>query len=137
MVRLGTLLVTLALLVVACPARAQVKGAPRLVFSTPPGCGDEATFRHMVALFFDEDPFDPNAAGVVRVTFTKIPGGYRGAVQYTPPNGDPWPTREKIGSMCALIFQPVARLASRHVPDPPPKDATPPEPPPTPPEPTK
>lgn len=53
MVRLETLLITLALLVVACPARAQVKGAPRLVFSTPPGCGDEATFRHMEALFFD------------------------------------------------------------------------------------
>lgn len=112
----------------AWPVQAQVKGAPRLVFSTPPGCGSEATFRDAVAIFFDgADPFDPNALGVVRVTFTKIPGGYRGAVQYTPPKGDAWPTEEKIGPMCALIFQSVARVASMHVPDPPPKGATQPD----------
>jgi len=130
MVRLGTLLVALAVLAVAWPARAQDatavparrKGPPRLVFSTPPGCGNEATFRHTLALFLDAaDPFDPNAPDVVRVTFTKIPGGYRGAVQYTPPNGEPWPTEEKLGPLCQLIYLSVARLASRHVPDPPPK----------------
>lgn len=114
----------LAVFATAGPARAQEKGAPRLSFSAPPGCGSEAAFRDTVAIFFGgADPFDSKAPGVVRVTFTKIPGGYRGAVQYTPPNGAPWPTEEKVGPLCELIYHSVARVASMHVPDPPPKGA--------------
>lgn len=133
------------MLALARPARAVEKGAPRLVFSAPAGCPPEATFRDAVAIFFEGfDPFDPNAPDAVHVTFTKIPGGFRGSVQYVPAKGDPWPAQEKTGAPCAAIYQSVARLASMRIPDPPPKSAppaaseTPPapaEPPPKPPDP--
>ncbi len=118
---LGGLVVFVVVLLGAPRARAQVKGAPRLEFSAPPGCPNEATFRNDVAIFFGgQDPFNPTAPDVVRVTFTKIPGGYRGTVQYTPPKGDPWPAQSSTGAPCGLLFQSVARTASLRVPDPPP-----------------
>ena len=96
---LGGLVVFVVVLLGAPRARAQVKGAPRLEFSAPPGCPNEATFRNDVAIFFGgQDPFNPTAPDVVRVTFTKIPGGYRGTVQYTPPKGDPWPAQSSTGA---------------------------------------
>ncbi len=108
------------------------------MFSGPPGCFGESSFRDAVAIFFGgADPFDPNAPDVVRVTFTKIPGGYRGAVQYTPPSGDPWPPQVKTGVSCAALFDDLSLTASLRVPDHPPKvapDPPPPDPPPKPPD---
>ncbi len=108
------------------------------MFSGAPGCFGESSFRDAVAIFFGgADPFDPNAPDVVRVTFTKIPGGYRGAVQYTPPSGDPWPAQEKTGASCASLFDDLSLTASLRVPDHPPKIAPappPPDPPPKPPD---
>jgi hypothetical protein len=127
------------------PAPAAASGAaspkpwgPRLEFSGAPGCFGESSFRDAVAIFFGgSDPFDPSAPDVVHVTFTKIPGGYRGAVQYTPPSGDPWPPQVKTGVSCAALFDDLSLTASLRVPDHPPKvapDPPPPDPPPKPPD---
>jgi len=129
----------LAALAITWPARAQdpapprkVRGPPRLEYSAPPGCPDEATFKHEVAFVTDDntgkDPFDTNAPDVVRVTFTKIRGGYRGRVQYTPAKGDPWSAEDTTGTLCLLIFRAVATTASLRIQDPPPKDSPAPEP---------
>ena len=65
---LGGLVVFVVVLLGAPRARAQVKGAPRLEFSAPPGCPNEATFRNNVAIFFGgQDPFNPTAPDVVLV----------------------------------------------------------------------
>lgn len=111
---------------------------PRLEYHTAPGCPDEETFRHTVAIFFEGvDPFDVDAAEVVRVTLQKIPGGYRGTVQKIPAKGDPWPEEESSGRTCVEVFHDAARVASMRVPDPPKVDAPPPPvaPPPPPPDP--
>lgn len=68
---------------------------PRPEYHTAPGCPDEETFRHTVAIFFEGvDPFNVAAAELVRVTLQRIPGGYRGTVQKVPAQGDPWPEEE-------------------------------------------
>ncbi len=110
---------------------------PRLEYRTAPGCLDEESFRHAVAIFFKgADPFDEDAADVVRVTFKKTAGGYRGTVQNVPATGDPWPEEDSTGRTCAEVFRDVARLASMRVPEPPKGAPAPPppvEPPPEPP----
>ncbi len=110
---------------------------PRLEYRSAPGCLDEDSFRNAVAIFFrGADPFDEDAADLLRVTFKKTPGGYRGTVQNVPAKGEPWPEEDSSGRTCAEVFRDVARLASMRVPDPPKATPAPPPPPPEPPPPT-
>jgi len=111
---------------------------PRLEYSTAPGCPDEETFHHAVASYLEgADPFDPSSPHVLRVAFTKIRGGYRGALQKIPANGKPWPPQETTGVTCSEVFRDVARVASMRVPEPPKPAPPPPEPPPEPPPPSE
>jgi len=119
-----------ALLAAAAPARAQ-DAAPvvlvesviptRLEYTAAPGCYDEEAFHHAVASFMDKgrDPFDASAPVVLRVTFRKIRGGYRGIVQKIPANGEPWPEEDYTGITCEGVFRDIARLASLRVLGPP------------------
>ena len=103
---------------------------PRLSYATVPGCLPESTFRDSVAVFYGgEDPFDSNAPDLVRITFEKIPSGYRGTVQYTPPKGDPWPAEVMTHASCSALFHSLVLVATLRIPDPP---KAPPPPPPEP-----
>ncbi|MEZ4297016.1 MAG: hypothetical protein R3B70_18770 [Polyangiaceae bacterium] len=73
-----------------------------------------------------KDPFDSGAATVLRVTFTKVPGGFRGSVQKVPTDGEPWPEEAFTAPDCDGLFHDIARLASLRV-------LGPPKPPPPPP----
>ena len=141
-----------AVLATAAPARAQ-DAAPvvlvesviptRLEYTAAPGCFDEETFHHAVASFMDKgrDPFDASAPVVLRVTFKKVRGGYRGSVQKIPAAGEPWPEEDWTGPTCDGVFRETARLASLRVlgppkpAQPPPAPAPDPTPPPDPPKP--
>src|SRR5262245_1984295 len=59
----------------------------RLEYTTAPGCPDEASFHHAVALFMDKgvDPFDEDAAALLRVTLKKVRGGYRASSRRSRP----------------------------------------------------
>jgi hypothetical protein len=122
---------------VAAPARAQTAESrgPRLEYAPPaPGCPSEETFRHEVAiLLHGVDHFRATAPDMVRVTFAKVPGGYRGSVQYTPAQGEAWPAEHESGPSCGDLVRIVAITASLHIPSLPPAPAPappPPEPPP-------
>jgi hypothetical protein len=115
----------------ARPAPASVPGnpwGPRLDYTSTPGCPDEETFHHAVASFIagGTDPFNPDSPDVLRVTFKKVRGGYRGTVQKIPAQGDPWPEEDWTGATCAEAFEEAARLASMRVPDPPKAAPSPP-----------
>jgi hypothetical protein len=106
---------------VAEPARAQagapLPDAPRLEFKAPPGCPDEATFRNWLAVIFKGvDRFDPSSPALLRVTIAKVPDGYRGTAEYTPPGGEPWPiTEQPTDARCgAALYQKVAEDASMY-----------------------
>ncbi len=148
------LLLAAAILSVAVKTRAQSSApaaapvgappkpwGPRLEYRSAPGCLDEDSFRNAVAIFFrGADPFDEDAADLLRVTLKKTPGGYRGMVQNVPAKGDPWPEEDSSGRTCAEVFRDVARLASMRVSDAPkaaptPPPLPPPDPPPPPPDP--
>ena len=136
----------LAVLSIAAPARAQ-DAAPvvlvesviptRLEYTAAPGCYDAEAFHHAVASFMDKgrDPFDASAPVVLRVTFKKVPGGYRGSLQKIPANGEPWPEEDWTGPTCEGVFREIARRASMRVLGPP-KPAQPPPAPAPPPDPT-
>ncbi|MBK8255735.1 MAG: hypothetical protein IPK82_24095 [Polyangiaceae bacterium] len=116
--------------VVTASAQTPLRG-PRLVYATIPGCPDEATFRDEVATMLGGiDHFRTDAPDVVRVSFSKVPGGYRGTVEYTPAKGETWPAEHKTGGHCLLLAQAVAVIASLRIPDPPatPAVTAPPEP---------
>ena len=125
-----------AVLVTTAPARAQ-DAAPvvlvesviptRLEYTAAPGCFDAETFHHAVASFMEKgrDPFDASAPVVLRVTFKKVRGGYRGSVQKIPAAGEPWPEEDWTGPTCEGVFREIARLASMSVLGPP-KPAQPP-----------
>ena len=118
------LVVSLAVLAIAVPVRAQdaapapaaseTPQGPRLEYHTALGCLDEQTFRHAVASYTKKgaDPFRNDAPDVVRVALKKIAGGYRGSVQYIPAEGDPWPPQETTGATCSQVFRSMARVAS-------------------------
>jgi len=137
--------VFVAVLSAAAPARAQ-DAAPvvlvesviptRLEYTAAPGCYDAEAFHHAVASFMDKgrDPFDASAPVVLRVTFKKVRGGYRGSLQKIPANGEPWPEEDWTGPTCEGVFREIARLASMSVLGPP-KPVQPP-PAPAPPDPT-
>jgi hypothetical protein len=98
----------------------------RLEYTAAPGCHDEETFHDAVASFMKgADPFDENAAVVLRVTFKKVRGGYRGTLQKIPAEGEPWPEEERSGSTCDDAFNDIARLAAQSLSVP--KPPTPPE----------
>ena len=130
------LMLSLAVLSAAATARAQ-DAAPvvlvesviptRLEYTAAPGCFDEETFHHAVASFMEKgrDPFDASAPVVLRVTFKKVRGGYRGSVQKIPAAGEPWPEEDWTGPTCEGVFREIARLASMSVLGPP-KPAQPP-----------
>jgi len=143
------LLVSLAALSLAAPARAQ-DAAPvvlvesviptRLEYTAAPGCYDEEAFHHAVASFMDKgrDPFDASAPVVLRVRFKKVRGGYRGSLQRIPATGEPWPEEDWTGPTCEGVFREIARRASMRVlgppkpAQPPPAPAPPPDPAPAP-----
>jgi len=129
MVRQGTMLVTLAVLVVAWPARAQEaapipvyadpnRRAPRLSFTRGPAeCLSEAKFRIEVAVALDgADHFDATAPDVLRVWFEKIPGGYRGTIEYTDANGEKETPKFKTSYNCEILGRSVGESASHLIP---------------------
>lgn len=118
----------IGVLAIAGPVGAQQREdeprGPRLEYAAPPGCPSEETFRHEVALLTQGvDHFRATAADVVRVTFAKVPGGYRGTVEYTPATGAAWPAKHETGPVCPLLAQLVGLVASLRIPDLPPKGA--------------
>lgn len=134
------LAVFVAALTAAAPVRAQADEprGPRLEYATPAkGCPSEETFRHEVAILLGGiDHFRETAPDVVRVTFAKVPGGFRGSVQYTPAKGEAWPALHETASICGDLVRIVAITASMRIPNLPPAPAPPPpEPAPPPPEP--
>jgi hypothetical protein len=102
----------------------------RLSYTAAPGCFDEETFHHAVASFMDKgrDPFDASSPVVLRVTFKKVRGGYRGSLQKVPAKGDPWPEEEWTGATCEGVFREIARMASMRVLGPPKPVQPPPDP---------
>ncbi|MBK8254936.1 MAG: hypothetical protein IPK82_20050 [Polyangiaceae bacterium] len=102
----------------------------RLEYTQAPGCHDEETFHHAVASFMDKgaDPFVATSASVLRVTFRKVPGGYRGALQRVPAVGEPWPEEDWTGATCDGVFREIARMASLRVLGPPAPHPAPPQP---------
>lgn len=92
----------------AAPAPAPMRAwGPRLEYVAAAGCFDEETFHHAVASYIEKgaDPFDPGSADVLRVTFRKVRGGYRGSVQNIPAQGEPWPEEDWTGATCAEVFR--------------------------------
>lgn len=92
--------------------------APRLSYKQGPAqCLPEDLFRAEVAIALDGgDYFDDTAPDVVRVWFEKIPGGYRGTVEYTDAKGhkDPWIV--KTGPLCETLGRWVGGAASDYIP---------------------
>lgn len=86
----------------------------RLEYSAAPGCPDEETFHHAVASFVEGgvDPFDASSPDLLRVTFAKVAGGYRGTVQKTPEGAGPWAPQVFTASTCEEAFHEVARISS-------------------------
>ncbi len=123
---------------VAPPPMVRKPWGPRLLYTTTAGCHDEETFRNAIAIFFrGSDPFDEKSVDLLRVTFRKVKGGYRGTVQKLPANEEPWPEEDEFASTCSALFREVVRLASMRVPEipkeePPPKVEPRAEPPQTP-----
>jgi hypothetical protein len=94
-------------------AHAEGKKGPRLVYSAPPECPNEAGFRaDVAALLGEKEPFDAESADTLRVTFTKTADGYRGTVQLVPAQGEVPAAREKTGSPCELVATALAGVTS-------------------------
>lgn len=116
-----------AALACVCPARGQEvpsggvdarPKAPRLSYKQGPAqCLPEDLFRAEVAIALDGgDYFDDTAPDVVRVWFEKIPGGYRGTVEYTDAKGNKDPWIVKAGPLCETLGRWVGGAASDYIP---------------------
>lgn len=128
------LLLSLAVLVAAAPVRADLPPAkpapagdprrgPRLEYERGPAeCLSEAAFRSEVAIAV-QDGVDHLSAGspdVVRVRFEKIPGGYRGTIEYTDPTGAKDEPEVQTSYNCEILGRWVASSVSETVPRAPP-----------------
>jgi hypothetical protein len=123
---------------VAAPARAQVstpaaaqRKAPRLEYKRGPAeCVSEEKFRGEVSYARGgRDLFDATAPDVLRVWFEKIPGGYRGTIQYTDAAGKTESPTTLTDDNCRMLARWVGSSASIYIPRPPqPPTATAPAP---------
>lgn len=118
-----------AALLLASGARAQVpgqpasagapRGGPRLEYRQGPHeCLSEKEFRHEVAIAVQDgiDHFDDGAPDVVRVSFEKIPQGYRGTIEYTDASGAKDVPEVQTSANCEILARWVASSVSETIP---------------------
>lgn len=119
----------MAVLAVAARARAQdgpqepahtkaERKAPRLSYTQGPAeCLTEEGFRSEVAVALDgADHFRAVAPDVLRVWFEKVPGGYRGTLEYTGPDAQKEPLKVQTYSNCEVLGRLVGTSASYYIP---------------------
>jgi hypothetical protein len=114
--------------------------APRLSYARGPAeCLSEDGFRDEVAIaLHGADLFDESAPDVLRVWFEKVPGGYRGTLEYTDADGRKEPPKPQSYYNCEILGRMLGTSASYYLrrrsgtaaPDVPPP-AAPPQVPPT------
>lgn len=119
-----------AALLLASGARAQVlagqlapagdpRRGPRLEYRQGPReCLSEKEFRHEVAIAVQDgiDHFDDGAPDVVRVSFEKIPQGYRGTIEYTDASGAKDVPEVQTSANCEILARWVASSVSETIP---------------------
>jgi hypothetical protein len=128
---LRALAILFAALTVAMPARVQQlpptqpppavdpRRGPRLEYRQgPTECLPEAEFRKEVAIAARShlDHLDPTSPDVVRVWFERIPGGFRGFVEYTDATGEKDPPDVKTSYNCEILGRWVAGSVSETIP---------------------
>lgn len=132
---LRVLVLFLAVLATAAPVRAQPsppaqpdpadddpRRGPRLEYKRGPAqCLPEEEFRSEVAIATRDgiDHLHASSPDVVRVWFEKIPGGYRGTVEYTDATGAKDPPQVHTSDHCRLLARWVASTVSETIPRPP------------------
>lgn len=127
---LGGFVAVGAVLAVALPALAQIPPAPpapvddprrgpRLEYRQGPReCLTEDAFRIEVAIAAHEgvDRLDASSPDVVRVWFEKIPGGYRGTIEYTDATGAKDVPEVQTSYNCEILARWVASSVSETIP---------------------